>query len=374
MAEEGAFVSNCGENTNCEQAKENEKKASESNFEKGLFEDTGVMTDFDTAAVFVPKGFTEKGYTEMCEIKKSAKASGISLICVATSSLLLGIIIAIVLRNSGINLDQIEKILSSTAFNALIQVFFTTLAFVICFAGVFKLNKIYISELISFKNPEKGTFLPFFLIGFAFCAFANMATSFSGWIFDLLGIDYNVTQNESPEGFFGFMISTLSVAVLPALAEEFACRGLIMGSLKKYGNGFAVMVSSILFGILHGNFQQMPFAFLVGLAVGYAVIKTGSIWTGIIIHFANNFLSVGLDYGLENADIVVKNIIITLLFTTMLLFGMVGLFILKKRNIDFDFEKTQTDISEKEKYKCFFTGATVIIAISLFVLESFLYF
>ena len=65
----------------------------------------------------------------------------------------------------------------------------------------------------------------------------------------------------------------------------------ILQSLRKYGNWFAILSSAFAFGIFHGTPTQIPFAFLCGLFIGYAVIATESIWTGVIIHAIVNGIS-----------------------------------------------------------------------------------
>ena len=85
--------------------------------------------------------------------------------------------------------------------------------------------------------------------------------------FESFGFNYEVSQTESPDGILGFMLTFIAIAVVPPLVEEFACRGLILGSLQKFGNGFAIVCSAILFGLMHGNFRQIPFAFLIGIGL-----------------------------------------------------------------------------------------------------------
>ena len=47
---------------------------------------------------------------------------------------------------------------------------------------------------------------------------------------------------------------------------------------------------------MHGNFEQMPFAFLVGLALGFIVVKTNSLLLAMAVHATNNFVSVIFDF------------------------------------------------------------------------------
>ena len=65
-----------------------------------------------------------------------------------------------------------------------------------------------------------------------------------------------------------------------------------MGNLRKYGDKFALLASALVFAVMHGNLVQAPFALIAGFGLGYLSIKTGTIWTGIAIHAANNLISV----------------------------------------------------------------------------------
>lgn len=69
------------------------------------------------------------------------------------------------------------------------------------------------------------------------------------------------------------MIALIGTAIVPAICEEFAMRCCCVQLLRKYGNGFAVLSISIVFGLLHGNVIQFVFAFLVGLILGYITVK-----------------------------------------------------------------------------------------------------
>jgi hypothetical protein len=71
--------------------------------------------------------------------------------------------------------------------------------------------------------------------------------------------------------------------------------------------------------------MQMPFAIIAGVALGYAAIVTDSLWTGIIIHFLNNFLSVVFSWartGLSDGT----NLVFSGIFTYgIIIIGIVAL-------------------------------------------------
>jgi membrane protease YdiL (CAAX protease family) len=88
------------------------------------------------------------------------------------------------------------------------------------------------------------------------------------------------------------------IAVLPAVFEETAFRGLMLGKLRHVMTPVqAIWVSSILFGILHFSIVGLA-VFLVPLAwvAGWLTHRTGSLWPAVIIHFLHNAGIVTLEF------------------------------------------------------------------------------
>lgn len=89
-----------------------------------------------------------------------------------------------------------------------------------------------------------------------------------------------------------FLLNLIIVAVCPAICEEFLFRGFIMSSFSNKKEIFGVIISSILFGLLHIYFIKIIPTALLGFLMGYSVYKSKSIFTGSFIHFLNNAFSV----------------------------------------------------------------------------------
>lgn len=264
------------------------------------------------------------------------------------------------------------KIITEPAFQQLWQIVVSILMMVIPAFIIPRLEKKKTAELISFKRPRKRLFLPFVLIGIGVCAFANIATNVIASIMESFGFFYSAPEVEVPSGVFGVVLVILSTAVTPALVEEFLMRGSVLGSIKDMGEDVAVIVSAVLFGLMHGNFVQMPFAFIVGLILGMAVIKTGSLWTGVAIHFINNFMSVLLVEFLPLGDSVFLNSAVTAgYFMISLTLGFVGILMLKGRSKEaLSLSAGELTASFKEKLLWFFTSPLIIIGIALTIAEG----
>ncbi|MDR2888444.1 MAG: ABC transporter permease subunit [Lachnospiraceae bacterium] len=85
----------------------------------------------------------------------------------------------------------------------------------------------------------------------------------------------------------------LIMALMPAIGEELMFRGFVFGTLKNRGGVKAAMViSSIIFALFHMSLVKLPTTFVLGFFIVLAVKRSGSIFTGMLIHLLNNTLSV----------------------------------------------------------------------------------
>jgi membrane protease YdiL (CAAX protease family) len=84
-------------------------------------------------------------------------------------------------------------------------------------------------------------------------------------------------------------ISVLSVAIVPAFVEELLFRGVILNGFKdNYSQKKAIIVSSLLFGIVHLNPWQFVTASLFGIASAWVCLKMKSLTLSIYMHLLNN--------------------------------------------------------------------------------------
>lgn len=86
------------------------------------------------------------------------------------------------------------------------------------------------------------------------------------------------------------LLNLLCVSIMAPFFEEWLCRGMILRGLL--GNGMkpalAIVISAVIFGLIHANPWQAVPAFLLGCGFGYVYYKTGSLKLTMLMHFANN--------------------------------------------------------------------------------------
>ena len=110
------------------------------------------------------------------------------------------------------------------------------------------------------------------------------------------------------------------------LFEELACRKLLLDRLHPYGDGFAVLASGLLFGLMHGNSAQFFLAFALGILFALVYLKTGRIVYTILLHaIINTTASLPEIFLFWGADIdLVWNIVVGCLVVIGLVMLIVG--------------------------------------------------
>ena len=110
----------------------------------------------------------------------------------------------------------------------------------------------------------------------------------------------------------------ITMAVLPALFEELTLRGIFLSGYRRLGTWKAIFCTALLFGLLHMNPQQFPYAFFAGLFFCFLVERTGSIWASIIPHFiinGSNVAAMFLPIAEDAANIEMPSNTMLLLYT-----------------------------------------------------------
>ena len=159
------------------------------------------------------------------------------------------------------------------------------------------------SERLSIPRQESfraGIETP--LVFFATCFLGSLASMLAQWISAVL--DSLFGTGEIPDAMAGSLPSEgqsgsawiffLFVVVLAPVCEELIFRKLLLQPLRGGGDMFAAVASALIFGAYHGNFDQFPYAFVVGLLYGILAVRSSSVLPTLILHFVNNLLvSVG---------------------------------------------------------------------------------
>ncbi len=162
--------------------------------------------------------------------------------------------------------------------------------------------------------------LPLFLGMFFGLGFVN------GLIGELVvSLGGNIAQTELPlDNVWSYISLCVVYAVLPAVAEEFFFRGLLLNCLEKTSKIMAILSVSLCFALYHLSVIQFAYQFIYGVILCLIVIKGGSIFPAIIMHFLNNFLVLTIEYfnlpiDLYSAGSIIKGLVALALGLTLLI-------------------------------------------------------
>ena len=304
-----------------------------------------------------PEYFIKK-QTQKNEIKQLGLYTGFALICQVVLQNLLSLVLTFFSLG--------EKYLSDGIFQNSVDTIIVVLTMLVPFYFVSKKMKAVsgTAEPVPLNKPADAlTFVLAVVAGIGFCMIANIVTSYLTVFISLFGVELSSPEIAMPGGAVGVTTSIIRVVIIAAIAEEIPLRGYVMGNLRKYGDKFAILAAALVFALMHGNLIQAPFALIVGFALGYLSIKTGTIWTGIAIHAANNFISTAVTYAMDYLPEETVNTIYVFVLYGFIFFGMISMWLLKSRIADVKLSTDSIGTSAAEKMKAFILNPAMIIAL-----------
>jgi hypothetical protein len=154
-------------------------------------------------------------------------------------------------------------------------------------------------------------------------------------------------------------------------------RGIVYDALTPYGTGAAIVISSILFGLMHGSMEMLFYTTALGFALGYIRYATNSLFVVTILHLIINAVGAGMLLisslvKIENEQNRWLNTLLNYYQLAMLILIAVGLaaFIRKIPVIRrYKVENAWTEIGGRKKIALFFVSVPVLIMVVLAINE-----
>jgi len=107
-----------------------------------------------------------------------------------------------------------------------------------------------------------------------------------------LGISLSSAHPPAAQTFGQALFAVLSYGVVAALTEELLFRGLLLRAASTCQRAMALVLTSLLFMLMHCSLEALPYTFMAGLLMGWLTLMADSIWPAVAFHAANNTLSV----------------------------------------------------------------------------------
>ena len=302
------------------------------------------------------------------EIRRFAKIIAFAMLGFLVASMLFSVI----LEAFGL----IDLYYSNGTFSSSVGIFYSILTvgvpFFIAKKAIYKKHDLPVCSY----SPPKPTLKTVSIIFLSVlgCLASMYVTGFIQAFFEGFGFSFSSGDEPQINSFVDIIALFIGTAIIPPLVEEFAMRNVVMQPLRKYGNLFAIICSALVFGIFHGTPSQIPFAILCGLFLGYAVIATDSIWTGVIIHAIVNGLSCCYYAILYFTDEETADTAYSFICLALGAFGFVALIIyISKYKAEFNRVISKNGLEEyslKQKVSKFIFAPAMIIAIIVFLIQA----
>ena len=117
----------------------------------------------------------------------------------------------------------------------------------------------------------------------------------SQWLLEQLGLEAPIETQQLFEQIMRQPAGYFVVGILVPVAEEMVFRGAILRTLLSIFNRryhwLPIILSALLFGVVHGNMAQFVHATLLGLLLGWLYYRTDSIVPGLVLHWMNNTIA-----------------------------------------------------------------------------------
>ncbi|MBQ3140814.1 MAG: CPBP family intramembrane metalloprotease [Clostridia bacterium] len=306
-------------------------------------------------------------------LKRDASVCALGVLLITAMQLVCSPLVGLLesaLMSVGAYNQVVEQCISSLFYIAYMGLPFTVVALV---------SQRKLPELVHASRPKKYTFLPMLLIGLGVVPVLQYAAAGLDWALELVALDtYQpvLDQAFAPVSDPAAMaVQYFQTAVLAAFFEEFAFRGVMLQMLRRYGDGFAVVCSAILFGVMHGNTYQIPYTILFGLVMGAVVVWTDSIWTGVALHFGNNFVAFLITFITQDMSNDTANLVAGCIWAATFALGIVGAIIALVRRAKGTLPRLtrkQPEMPADRRYSAFFSAPLVIIVLVVNLLSALL--
>lgn len=200
------------------------------------------------------------------------KKSAWLYLIIAVISISISFILTFLYAKTGFELKMIPNILLSEVM------------LIVPMALILLFSKDKLTEVFSIRKINWRTF--FGVIAFTMAA-SPLVTLVN--LVSQLFVENTVTTNSGQFLSLHPLLLVFFVGILAPVCEEAVFRGAIFSGYKKEGNVWkGILISALLFGLLHMNINQASYAFVIGILLGFLLEATGSIFSTMLFHILVN--------------------------------------------------------------------------------------
>lgn len=100
-----------------------------------------------------------------------------------------------------------------------------------------------------------------------------------------------------------FWLAFLSYVIVAPMVEEMVFRGLLFNKMRAWmKQSWAILITSTLFGIMHGNLEQFLYGFMMSIVITYCYGKIHKFAIPLLFHSGANFVAISTTYNVTFAN------------------------------------------------------------------------
>lgn len=158
-------------------------------------------------------------------------------------------------------------------------------------------------------------------------------------------------------------VTAIFTVLCAPIYEEFLFRKLLCDKVIRYGEGCAIVLSGLLFGLFHMNFNQFFYAFFLGCFLAFLYVKTGNLKYTILLHMVLNFVGSVLSaliLSLDQSDPI--TLIITAFYSLCIYaIGISGIVLLVIKRHELSLEPGEIVLEKGQRFKTMILNPGMIL-------------
>lgn len=141
----------------------------------------------------------------------------------------------------------------------------------------------------------------------------------------------------------------ISVIYVPFISE-LLMRGMILHSLRQFGDAYAILISALVSTLCVHNLTQMCYVFISAVIIGHFALRTGSMITSVIMRMIFKLLATSAWYAERYLSAEDNLLFIGITFIVCLTVGLIGMFrFIGKSRRGIGLTAVETELTLKEK-------------------------
>jgi len=240
-----------------------------------------------------------------------------------------------------------------------------------CFAAIKCMIKIPFAVAVPHKVPIFSYWVCSAAIFQGILALGIFVSQFAERMLSAVGIFPVYDDLIIPSSKLSAVVLVLNLSLFTPVFEELIFRGIVMQSLRRFGDGFAVLISATAFALLHRNPFSFPYAFLSGLLFGFFAIKAHSLFIPIFLHSINNATAVMFELLSSTVSDTFYSVFFNIFLLVSLIAAVAGCFyLLKTRRNAFVISTAPTELPLGKKLRVVFSSVPAIVLIIVVLIVS----